>query len=88
MSDASPALDEAFDRLATSDFELPNGFVNHGPMACEALAALGCGERIDGSRPGQAGRSRPARIPGERRSRVHGRRQKGGPPILTTPGFS
>jgi hypothetical protein len=45
---ASPALDEAFDRLATTDFELSNGFVNHGPMACEALAALGCVEEIDG----------------------------------------
>ena len=47
MSDASPALDEAFDRMALSDFELPNGFVNHGPMACEALAALGCEDQID-----------------------------------------
>jgi Questin oxidase-like len=41
------ALDEAYDRMATSDFELPNGFVNHGPMACEALATLGCEEAID-----------------------------------------
>jgi hypothetical protein len=48
MSDATPALDEAFDRMAHSGFELPNGFVNHGPMACEALAALGCDEEIDG----------------------------------------
>src|SRR5437763_1590122 len=48
MSDASPALDEAFERMARSGFELPNGFVNHGPMACEALAALGCDEDIDG----------------------------------------
>jgi hypothetical protein len=40
-------LDEAFDRMAHSGFELPNGFVNHGPMACEALAALGCDEEID-----------------------------------------
>jgi hypothetical protein len=48
MSDASPALDEAFERMAGSDFELPNGFVNHGPMACEALAALGHDDRIDG----------------------------------------
>ncbi len=30
-----------------SDFELPNGFVNHGPMACEALAALGCDDLVD-----------------------------------------
>lgn len=48
MSDASPALDEAYDRMARSAFELPNGFVNHGPMACEALAALGCDDVIDG----------------------------------------
>jgi hypothetical protein len=34
-------LDEAFERMAGTDFELPNGFVNHGPMACEALATLG-----------------------------------------------
>jgi hypothetical protein len=33
--------------MATSDFELPNGFVNHGPMVCEALAALGREEAID-----------------------------------------
>jgi hypothetical protein len=48
MSDAAPALDEAFERMAGSDFELANGFVNHGPMACEALAALGHEDRIDG----------------------------------------
>ena len=46
--EASQALDEAFDRMAKSDFELPGGFVNHGPMACEALAALGCEDAIDG----------------------------------------
>jgi len=40
-------LDEAFDRMGTLDFELANGFVNHGPMACEALAAMGCDEQID-----------------------------------------
>jgi hypothetical protein len=48
VSDASPVLDEAYDRMARSAFELPNGFVNHGPMACEALAALGCDDVIDG----------------------------------------
>src|SRR5580700_5198578 len=47
MSETSTALDDAFDRMGTSDFELPNGFVNHGPMACEALAALGCDDDID-----------------------------------------
>ncbi len=40
-------LDEAFDRLQAAGFELPNGFVNHGPMACEALAALGCADEIE-----------------------------------------
>jgi hypothetical protein len=34
-------LDEAFDRVSALDFEIPNPFVNHGPMACEALATLG-----------------------------------------------
>lgn len=48
MSDTTSALDDAFDRMAASDFELPNGFVNHGPMACEALAALGRHDEIDG----------------------------------------
>ncbi|HUJ67122.1 MAG TPA: hypothetical protein VLX59_16375 [Acidimicrobiales bacterium] len=32
---------------ASSAFELPNGFVNHGPMGCEALAALGLNDQID-----------------------------------------
>ncbi|MHB8466871.1 MAG: hypothetical protein ACYDH6_22795 [Acidimicrobiales bacterium] len=41
MTVTSAVLDEAFERLASSGFELPNGFVNHGPMACEALVALG-----------------------------------------------
>jgi hypothetical protein len=40
MSEESTLLDEAFDRTAVGGFELPNGFVNHGPMACEALAAM------------------------------------------------
>jgi hypothetical protein len=47
MSDATPALDEAFERMAAASFELPNGFVNHGAMACEALAVLDCTEDID-----------------------------------------
>jgi hypothetical protein len=47
MSDATPALDEAFERMAAASFELPNGFVNHGAMACEALAELGCTDEID-----------------------------------------
>jgi hypothetical protein len=44
----STVLDEAFERMAASSaFELPNGFVNHGPMGCEALAALGLEREID-----------------------------------------
>ena len=38
---AGTDLDEAFERMASAGFELPNGFVNHGAMACEALDALG-----------------------------------------------
>src|SRR5215472_16951313 len=48
ISAVSTALDEAFERMASaSAFELPNGFVNHGPMDCEALAAMGLDEEID-----------------------------------------
>jgi hypothetical protein len=44
----SAVLDEAFERMAASSaFELPNGFVNHGPMGCEALAAMGLPDEID-----------------------------------------
>ncbi len=47
MTDTTPALDEAFERMAGASFELPNGFVNHGAMACEALAMLDCADDID-----------------------------------------
>ena len=47
MSETTPALDEAFERMAAASFELPNGFVNHGAMACEALAVLDCADDID-----------------------------------------
>ena len=47
VSDTAPALDEAFERMAAASFELPNGFVNHGVMACEALAMLDCAGDID-----------------------------------------
>jgi hypothetical protein len=44
----STVLDEAFERMAASSaFELPNGFVNHGPMGVEALAAMGLEDRVD-----------------------------------------
>jgi hypothetical protein len=51
MSDTTPALDEAFERMAAASFELPNGFVNHGAMACEALAMLDCTSRPPATRP-------------------------------------
>ena len=38
MSDTTPALDEAFERMAAASFELPNGFVNHGAMASASQA--------------------------------------------------
>jgi hypothetical protein len=37
MSDTAPTPDDAFERTAAS-FELPNGFGNHGVMACGATA--------------------------------------------------
>jgi hypothetical protein len=48
MGDTTSALDEAYERMAAAGFELPNGFVNHGAMACEALAVLGRADDIDG----------------------------------------
>jgi len=33
--------------MAAAGFERPDGFVNHGAMACEALAVLGCPGGID-----------------------------------------
>lgn len=46
MKDTS-VLDDAYERIAAAGFELPNGFVNHGAMACEALIALGFSEPVD-----------------------------------------
>src|SRR5580700_4511885 len=40
-------LDEALDRVSALDFEIPNPFVNHAPMACEALAALSLDSLIE-----------------------------------------
>jgi hypothetical protein len=40
-------LDEALQRVSALDFEIPNPFVNHAPMACEALAALHLDWAID-----------------------------------------
>lgn len=47
ITEDTSALDEAFARLGAAGFELPNGFVNHGPMACEALVALGREDVLD-----------------------------------------
>jgi hypothetical protein len=40
VAEVSRALDEAYDLLATTGFDDPNGFVNHAPMAAEVLAVL------------------------------------------------
>jgi hypothetical protein len=47
MRTAVSVLDDALDRVSGLDFEVPNPFVNHAPMACEALAALGFEDAID-----------------------------------------
>ena len=62
-AETSSALDEAFERLAFAGFELPNGFVNHGAMACEALAALGFEDELDGWARRFARVARPAMEP-------------------------
>ena len=41
MQTSAAVLDDALDRVSGLDFEIPNPFVNHAPMACEALVALG-----------------------------------------------
>lgn len=40
-------LDAAFDRLGQWGFDDPDGYVNHGPMACEALDVLGRPADVD-----------------------------------------
>jgi Questin oxidase-like len=45
--DSIPALDSALVRVSALDFKIPNPFVNHGPMACEALVALGFDSEMD-----------------------------------------
>jgi Questin oxidase-like len=47
VNTSTTVLDSALDRVSALDFELPNRFVNHGPMACEALATMGFEDRID-----------------------------------------
>ena len=39
-------LDNALERVSALDFEIPNPFVNHAPMACEALATLNLDSEI------------------------------------------
>lgn len=43
---AGDALDEAFSRFSKTGFFYRGGLANHGPMAAEALAALGKGDAI------------------------------------------
>jgi hypothetical protein len=40
-------FDEALGRVSALDYGVSRPFVNHGPMACEALSALGFGPSID-----------------------------------------
>lgn len=47
MRATTDALDTAFDRLGQWGFDEPNGYVNHGPMACEALDVLGRPNEVD-----------------------------------------
>jgi hypothetical protein len=47
MSSHLDVLDRAFDRVSALEFAPPVHFVNHGPMACEALATLGFDDAID-----------------------------------------
>ncbi|MGQ0617162.1 MAG: hypothetical protein ACT4PW_09240 [Acidimicrobiia bacterium] len=47
MPTPSDVLDAAFDRLGQWGFDDPQGYVNHGPMVCEALDALGRPREVD-----------------------------------------
>jgi hypothetical protein len=47
MTTAVSILDGALDRVSGLEYRPPSYFVNHAPMACEALAALGFGTIID-----------------------------------------
>lgn len=47
MTTPTDVLDAAFDRLGEWGFDDPDGYVNHGPMACEALDTLGRPEEVD-----------------------------------------
>jgi hypothetical protein len=47
MTAPTEVLDAAFDRLGQWGFDDPDGYVNHGPMVCEALDALGRPADVD-----------------------------------------
>ncbi|MCB0999452.1 MAG: DUF4243 domain-containing protein [Acidimicrobiales bacterium] len=47
MTTTRSPLDAAFDRLGRWGFDDPDGFVNHGPMVCEALHELGRFAEVD-----------------------------------------
>jgi hypothetical protein len=47
METPTDVLDGAFDRLGRWGFDDPDGYVNHGPMVCEALDALGRPDEVD-----------------------------------------
>jgi hypothetical protein len=47
MTTPTHVLDAAFDRLGRWGFDDPDGYVNHGPMVCEALDALGRPAEVD-----------------------------------------
>ena len=67
------ALDRALSQLAATDFEYATesfeGLTNHGPMAAEALAALGHADRIDSFLQGYSPqlRTMPAAVAAPRR---------------------
>ena len=48
MTSGPDVLDRAFDHVSALEFAPPVRFVNHGPMACEALSTLGFDQVIDG----------------------------------------
>lgn len=45
-ANASPLLDSALEKVSALEFPPPAHFVSHAPMACEALAAQGCEDRL------------------------------------------
>lgn len=47
MTTSTEPLDAAFDRLGRWGFDDPDGYVNHGPMVCEALDVLGRPTEVD-----------------------------------------